>query len=719
MDYRSLTEAAEQRYGLPPGLLYAQMMQESRGNPQAMSPKGAVGLMQFMPATARAMKINPLDPQQAVDGAGRMMRRLIDKWDGSIEHALASYNWGEGRVSKHGLEKMPPETRNYITAITGAMATTSNVPKVATGAADANADLSFLRTLKGQGANAPAAAGATSGEVNDDVSFLRSLGNAARSGAKGAVTGFGAMKTGFEHEVGALSRGLQGGGLVNNPELDRAEQESRARLAQAREDAPFSTAIGQGAAFAPMLAAGGLPAWARLMLYAAPGAMQHGGAAERAGRGAVDAAFGAGGELVGKVFGSLARPGPARTNPVTASGIDLTEKINERAAANAGTKEGTQVALAPWQMGGRGPKSAAAQFQDVLDSYPTSAPAGIARKEGNSAAFNHASGFELGVPLEGSKITESVFAAARKRAHELFDNAVPSAMKFDVTPLDAAAKTSLAKTRAMPQVEAEVAQFEEQLFRHPVMSGNALVRGANGEEMKSLHRWLTDYRSAAYKKGLHSAAEAADDMVEALEQTLHRQIAARVTQNGALAAPSTQVAENFAKARRHYAALSVLERPNVVMHGDVQVGNLAQAIKQRAPSAWAEGRMPGGLNDIAKWHDKLGGTPPNSGTQPRTLAQQLITNPVGTLAGGTAAGGVGGGAVGAMLGDPVAGAGIGMATSLGLPWVVQRAMNSGPMRALYNRPGLPPPIGESTYQLLRSTGLLGGLGMAPQTVGGQ
>lgn len=112
--YDGLITAAAQRNGLDPNLLAAVAKQESGFNPTAKSSAGALGLMQFMPATARSMGVNPLDPTSAIDGAARLLKQLRDQFGGSTSLALAGYNAGPGAVRKHG--GIPPyrETQNYV-----------------------------------------------------------------------------------------------------------------------------------------------------------------------------------------------------------------------------------------------------------------------------------------------------------------------------------------------------------------------------------------------------------------------------------------------------------------------------------------------------------------------------------------------------------------------------------------------------------------------------
>lgn len=106
--------ALEQQYGLPEGWLLTQLHTESAGNPNAVSPAGAKGLFQFMDGTAGDLGIDPLDPQQAAEGAARYNAQLFKKYDGDPARVAAAYNWGMGNVDRKGLDAAPEETRNYI-----------------------------------------------------------------------------------------------------------------------------------------------------------------------------------------------------------------------------------------------------------------------------------------------------------------------------------------------------------------------------------------------------------------------------------------------------------------------------------------------------------------------------------------------------------------------------------------------------------------------------
>ena len=109
--------AAEQR--IDPALLHAIIHVESRHNPGAVSPKGAIGLMQVLPETARRMGVSDaVKPERNIDAGARYMRFLLDLFDRDIPLALAAYNAGENAVIRYGNQIPPfPETQAYVPAV--------------------------------------------------------------------------------------------------------------------------------------------------------------------------------------------------------------------------------------------------------------------------------------------------------------------------------------------------------------------------------------------------------------------------------------------------------------------------------------------------------------------------------------------------------------------------------------------------------------------------
>lgn len=111
LKYEAWFNEAGAKYGLPVGLLSRVAYQESRYNPAAVSPAGAQGLMQFMPATAEEWGVHSFDAKSSIFGAAKYLRWLKDQV-GTWELALAAYNFGIGNV-KRGRE-WPLETVNYV-----------------------------------------------------------------------------------------------------------------------------------------------------------------------------------------------------------------------------------------------------------------------------------------------------------------------------------------------------------------------------------------------------------------------------------------------------------------------------------------------------------------------------------------------------------------------------------------------------------------------------
>lgn len=113
--YEPLIQEHATRQSLRPELVRAVIQIESGFNPRALSPKGAMGLMQLMPATARNLGVNnPWDPAQNIRGGTDYLRQLLDHYEGREELALAAYNAGSGAVERH--RGIPPyrETREYV-----------------------------------------------------------------------------------------------------------------------------------------------------------------------------------------------------------------------------------------------------------------------------------------------------------------------------------------------------------------------------------------------------------------------------------------------------------------------------------------------------------------------------------------------------------------------------------------------------------------------------
>jgi hypothetical protein len=118
-DLHALADRHAETHAINPALVRAVIQAESAWNTRAVSPKGALGLMQLMPQTATELGVvDPFDPAQNIKAGVRYLKRLLDRYDGSAELALAAYNAGPGAVDKYG-GTVPPyrETRAYVRKI--------------------------------------------------------------------------------------------------------------------------------------------------------------------------------------------------------------------------------------------------------------------------------------------------------------------------------------------------------------------------------------------------------------------------------------------------------------------------------------------------------------------------------------------------------------------------------------------------------------------------
>ncbi len=112
-------DQAAARHNVDPNLVRAVVKVESNFNPNAVSRKGAMGLMQLMPATARSLKVrNPFDPEQNVDAGVRHLKHLLESYGGDVNLTLAAYNAGSGAVARSAGVPHYLETQNYVRRIT-------------------------------------------------------------------------------------------------------------------------------------------------------------------------------------------------------------------------------------------------------------------------------------------------------------------------------------------------------------------------------------------------------------------------------------------------------------------------------------------------------------------------------------------------------------------------------------------------------------------------
>ena len=119
--YEDEIQISSEKYGVDPDLVKAVIKVESNFNPNAISSKNAMGIMQLVPETAKDYKVDdPFDPEDNIDGGVRVLRDLMDYFNNNLKLALAAYNAGKGAVIRYGF-KIPPyiETINYVERVLG------------------------------------------------------------------------------------------------------------------------------------------------------------------------------------------------------------------------------------------------------------------------------------------------------------------------------------------------------------------------------------------------------------------------------------------------------------------------------------------------------------------------------------------------------------------------------------------------------------------------
>ena len=115
---KAVVDGAAARQAVPAELLHSVIKVESNYNPNALSPKGAQGLMQLIPETAKRFGVsNAFDPVENIEGGAKYLKYLLDLYKGDYQRALAAYNAGEGAVAKYDGIPPYPETKNYVAQV--------------------------------------------------------------------------------------------------------------------------------------------------------------------------------------------------------------------------------------------------------------------------------------------------------------------------------------------------------------------------------------------------------------------------------------------------------------------------------------------------------------------------------------------------------------------------------------------------------------------------
>ena len=235
--YRASVTSSAAQHGVDPALALAVMTAESRGNASAVSPAGAIGLMQLMPGTAAGLGVDPYDPGQNIDGGVRYLSQMSGRYGGDTTRTLAAYNWGPGRVDNWNgdMAALPAETRDYIARVNEYLPkfdeATAGIGNVADASAEAaRQSAAAAQSVSGFGGTV----GALPGVLGEATS---ALGGTAAPSTGGGLFGWLGSLFGGGAATGApmlLSGALAGGGSAmaggtylvgeRGPELFRPDQ---------------------------------------------------------------------------------------------------------------------------------------------------------------------------------------------------------------------------------------------------------------------------------------------------------------------------------------------------------------------------------------------------------------------------------------------------------------------------------------------------------------
>lgn len=200
---------------ITPDVINAVIKTESNNNPNAVSPRGAQGLAQFMPATSKELGINPFDPEQARGGAAKYLNWLVGQ-TGSLRDALAAYNWGIGNVKKYGTGSLPKETSNYVDKIMALLSKheAGITPTVASAPVN-------------QGDNSPQPstdAGTEDTAASAPTPTAQGVGPGGGSGAIPAMSGYGRISGPMQGSIGTHNPSEMVNAILKDPmSLSRGE----------------------------------------------------------------------------------------------------------------------------------------------------------------------------------------------------------------------------------------------------------------------------------------------------------------------------------------------------------------------------------------------------------------------------------------------------------------------------------------------------------------
>lgn len=642
----------EQQYSLPSGMLAAVMQTESGGNARAVSPKGAQGAFQFMPATARRFGIDPRNTAQAAQAAAKYLALNYQQF-GSWDKAIAAYNAGEGAVAKYG--GIPPykETQGYVQKIMNLLVPAAEaseevipelpsgfipngVPELPPGFIPMPAPGSERgEDYQGQASQAKTTYDPTEG-MSGTEQFFAGLGKTiydlVRGGGQLTRQAIEAIAP-PEKSLSDLVTGGRGTSFADTLGLPTQEDIDEAK----RLDAPLmNTGAGvagniTGSALA-FLPAAAIPGANTLVgataIGAGMGASQPVASDEsRLANTALGAAGGFGGQAVGKAVGRLMRPVQRELDPATQA------LANKARAAGIELNAAQQTASKPLKV-----------IDSVLDNLPFTADKQATAKGTQRAAWQRAVLKEAGEDADVA--TPDVMGTIKDRVGSEFRRLTAT---YDL-PVDNRLLTELANIEAKYGRRLNVNQrqivqsYIDDLTSAPSMSGTVYqdARSMLDRQVRGLKN--TDPFTSQILKEIRNSLD------NAMERTI-------------IAGGNPADAAAWQQARKQWMVMRTTERAADATKGDISPAKFFNELRRKDPNAVVYGQGPQDVADLAR----IGQTfireqIPDSGTAQRTFYQNLLT--------GTG-GGLGLGAVSGMI-PP--GALMGAALTATTPLAMQRAL---------------------------------------------
>lgn len=583
----------ESQHGLPSGMLTAVMQAESGGNPRAVSPKGARGAFQFMPATASRFGIDPRNTAQAAQAAAKYLS-LNYKQFGSWDKALAAYNAGEGAVAKYG--DIPPykETQGYVQKIMNMLVPAAQAAEEATEKREESETPELppgfvpMEDYQAQPNPAPKA------ETSYDPS-------AGMSGTEKFLAGMGKGIVDTGRGIGQMV------GLVSQEDIDSSR----------RLDAPL---MKHGSAVAGNIAGNAAVALPTVLI---PGANTLTGAAltgavlggtqpvasdeSRLTNTVLGAAGGLGGQAVGKgvtrVASRMNRPVQTRLDPAAQALADKARAlgIELNAAQQTGSK--------PLKV-----------IDTVLDNLPFTADKQARAKGAQRQAWQRALLKEAGEDADSA--TPDVMGSIKGRIGNEFRRLTAT---YDM-PLDNQLLTELANIeskygRRLTTNQRQIVQsYLDDLTASPTIAGTVYQDARSMLDKQARGMLQSDPFTAGILKEIR----------DSLDNAMGRTIAAGGNPADAAA---------WKEARKQWMVMKTAERAADATKGDISPAKFFNELRRKNPNAVVYGQGPQEVPDLARIGQSfIREQIPDSGTAQRTFYQNLLTGGGGALGVGTVSG---------------------------------------------------------------------------------